>query len=140
MAQPAAAVTPHPAMPVTRIERHTDITTDTWTVAISIDPTTVIPALARALSGHAADLLTIRTRKPGDQMWHDAVNRISQSPAVLVALTLPLTPVQANRVAVELEDCSCEIRCDMCGGLREHDSIPECEGCTGDDEAPEVDA
>jgi hypothetical protein len=138
MSSPATTAS-RPWSPVAGVERLTDITTSTWTVIVAIDPTTVLPAIARALAGHSADMLHLRTRHAGDQVWHDALNRLSQSAAIQAALTITMTPEQASSVATDLDWASTEIRCDVCNGIREYDHIPECAGCTGDDETPERD-
>lgn len=65
--------------PIT-VEQIVDQEADTFTVVLHVDARHVLPGLIRALSGHAADMLTIRTKPVADMTWHDAITRIAGDP------------------------------------------------------------
>ncbi len=65
--------------PIT-VEQIVDQEADTFTVVLHADARHVLPGLIRALSGHAADMLTIRTKPVADMTWHDAITRIAGDP------------------------------------------------------------
>jgi len=116
------------------VEQIVDQETDTFTVVLHVDARHILPGLIRALSGHAVDVLTIRTKPLADMTWHDAIARITADPKVRDALSVTLSPHQAEEVGGDMVEASEERRCDDCGGLRDLASGPLCGGC---DEAAE---
>lgn len=114
--------------PVT-VEQIVDQETDTYTVVVHIDARHVLPDLIRALSGHAADMLTIRTKPLADMTWHDAIARITADPKVRDALSVTLSPHQAEAIGGDMVEASEERRCDDCGRLRDLVTGPLCGNC-----------
>lgn len=112
------------------VEQIVDQETDTHTVVLHIDARHLLPGLIRALSWHAADMLTIRTRPLVDMTWHDAISRITADPKVRDALSVTLSPHQAEAVGGDMVEASEERRCDDCDLLNDLTSGPTCSGCT----------
>ena len=74
------------------VEQIVDQETDTYTVVLHVDARHLLPGLIRALSGHAADMLAIRSKPLADMTWHDAISRITADPKVRAALTANPVP------------------------------------------------
>jgi hypothetical protein len=115
--------------PIT-VEQIVDQEADTFTVVLHVDARHVLPGLIRALSGHAADMLTIRTKPLADMTWHDAITSIAGDPKVRDALAVTLSPHQADSIGGDLVEAAEERRCDDCGELNDLTSGPTCSGCT----------
>lgn len=117
------------ATPLT-VEQIVDQEADAYTVVLHIDARHLLPGLIRALSGHAADMLTIRSKPLADMTRHDAIARISNDPKVRDALSVTLSPHQAEAIGGDMVEASEERRCSECDQLRDLVSGPTCSGCT----------
>ncbi len=112
------------------VEQIVDQETDAYTVVLHIDARHVLPGLIRALSGHAADMLAIRSKPLADMTWHDAITRIAGDPKVRDALAVTLSPHQAEAIGGDMVEASEERRCSECDLLNDLTSGPTCSGCT----------
>lgn len=112
------------------VERIVDQEADAYTVVLHVDARHVLPALIRALSGHAADMITIRTKPLAEMTWHDAISRIAGDPRVRDALAVTLSPHQAEAVGGDLVEASEARQCSECDSLNDLASGPTCSGCT----------
>ena len=117
------------ATPLT-VEQIVDQETDMYTVVLHVDARHLLPGLIRALSGHAADMLAIRSKPLADMTWHDAITRMGSDPKVRDALAITLSPHQAEAVGGDMVEASEERRCSECDLLNDLTSGPTCSGCT----------
>ncbi len=115
-----------------RVERVVELgePDDRHAVVLHLEARHLLPTLVRALSGHAADMLTIRTRRPGDAEWHAAVERVANDTAVRDACTVTLGPDQAEATYLDLfAAAEAPAECDGCGHYVDLASGPECSAC-----------
>ena len=120
--------------PPAAVERVVDITRDRWTVTLAIEPRTVLAALAEALAGKAADLVTLRWLSTDDAQRHAAMTRLASDPKIVRALTLTLTPEQADSLGDDLLIAGNDLPCQRCHAQRENPALDTCTACTPDDE------
>lgn len=118
----------HPLRVERVAEQHRD-GSDVVTIQVVVDPRYILPELLRALSGHAADTLLVRTLPVGDMRRHDALTRICGDPRVQTALTVALGPSQAEDTACDLSEAVDTPMCPECERVIDG-SGPMCGACT----------